>query len=1218
MRFGVLGPLAVWTDGGEPVAVPGLKVRALLADLLVHEGRPVPADRLIHDLWGDDLPGNPPGALSAKVSQLRRVLEDAEPGGRELVVHQPAGYLLKGVTDADGFHSLIAEAGRAGDPRARAALLSEALTGWRGPAFADFADEAFTRAAAVRLAEQRLAAQEDWAEARLALGEHAPLAGDLGDLLTEHPLRERLRAAHMIALYRAGRQSEALESYEALRALLADELGLDPSPGLVALHRAILTQDPGLAAPAVRDAGGAGTAGSAASGADESGPGGPDRPVPESAGPAPATAGPATAGPATAGPATVRPATNLPAPVTGLVGREEAVAEVCARLETDRLVTLTGPGGVGKTRLALAAAGRLIGPPSGSGPSASSPEFSGGGAAHDSASARSTPFPVAHDSASARSVPFPDGVWLVELAALDRPAERDAVPRVAEAVMAVLGVRDGGDPTGPGAPVTAADRLVEALRSRLLLLVLDNCEHVVEPVAELVESLLRAAPGVRLLATSQEPLALPGEVVWNVPPLEVPARAAGPRGTHDPRDLADLGRIGSVRLFVARASAADRGFTLDADTAPAVAVLCRRLDGIPLALELAATRVRALGVHGLVDRLDDRFRLLATGYRGAPPRQRTLMAMIDWSWELLTDPERVVLRRLAVHADGCALEAAEAVCAGDDLPAADVLDLLTRLVDRSLVVMVETAEGPRYRLLESVAAYCAERVREAGEDERMRRRHRRHYTALAERAGQRLYGHEQRRWLRVLDAEAANMRAALTTAVADGDADGALRLVGALAWYWFLRGRLGEARRSFAAALAAAGVPGAVARSSASPAGGSADVPSPSEARAEAPVTGPSPGLLAGALAWDAGIGFLHGDVADREERRRTVMDRYEEAGDPGGRARAEWFLAYTGIDLGDLAVAGELLDRALPVFERLGDRWGTAAVLAARAKLAHVRGDLEVMRRDGGRSAEIFAELGDRWGRLEATGWLGGLAEMTGDLEGAERLQRDGLHLAEELGLWAEVAGRLGWLGWIALQRGDYAEAMDLCERALRLFTEQGHQAGRIFALMGLAFAARRNGEIDRAEVHLREVLEQTPRDDAGDVPPPYLPMIMTELGFAAEERGDAAAALALHLEALDLVAKMDASRDVPITLDGLAGALALAGCHDRAARLLGAAAAIRASSSIPISSAERDDVDRITARVRDALGGDLFAAESGRGAALTPEEARSLAAQPGPGAAG
>ncbi|WP_068928032.1 AfsR/SARP family transcriptional regulator [Planobispora rosea] len=1199
MRFGVLGPLAVWTDGGEPVPVPGLKVRALLADLLVHEGRPVPADRLIDDLWGDDLPGNPPGALSAKVSQLRRVLEDAEPGGRELVAHHPAGYSLKAVTDADRFHSLIAEAGRAGDPGTRAALLAEALAVWRGPAFADFADEAFTRAAATRLAEQRLAAQEDWAEVRLALGEHASLAADLGETLAEHPLRERLRAAHMRALYRAGRQSEALNSYEELRTLLADELGLDPGPELVALQRAILTQDPALAASAVPGSSGAGTpvpdssaAGSAAPGSSAAG-----APVP----------GPSAAGPVApdfSGTGAARPATNLPAPVAGLIGREDAVTEIIARLETDRLVTLTGPGGVGKTRLALETAHRLVERSAGpsTGPSTGfSTDFSPGSQA-------SCGHAAVHGDPADRAAPLPDGVWLVELAALDRPADRDAVARVAEAVMVVLGVRDGAGPAEPGAPATAADRLAEALRSRRLLLVLDNCEHVVEPVAELAELLLRTAPGVRLLATSQEPLALPGEVVWNVPPLEIPDRAAGLPASHDHPDhddLAELARVGSVRLFVARASAADRGFTLDADTAPAVAVLCRRLDGIPLALELAATRVRALGVQGLVDRLDDRFRLLATGYRGAPPRQRTLMAMIDWSWELLTDPERVVLRRLAVHADGCTLEAAEVVCAGDDLPAADVLDLLTRLVDRSLVVMAAGTGEPRYRLLESVAAYCADRMREAGESERVRRRHRRYYTDLAERAEPRLYGHEQRRWLCRLDAEAANLRAALTAAAGDGDADGALRLVNALAWYWFLRGRLGEARRSFAVALTAAGVPGAVTRPPASHPG--------------TPEAGPSLALLARALAWDTGIASLRGDAAGWEERRRAVMDRYEDvADDPGGRARAEWFLAYTGIDLGDLAVAGELLDRALPVFERLGDRWGTAAALAARAKLAHVRGDLEVMRRDGERSAELFGELGDRWGRLEATGWLGGLAEMTGDLERAERLQRDGLRLAEELGLWTEVAGQLGWLGWTALQRGAYAEAMELCERALRLFTEQGHQSGRIFALMGLAFAARRDDGLDRAEAHLREILERTPQDDAGGTPPPYLPMIMTELGFAAEGRGDAAAALGLHLEALDLVAKMDASRDMPITLDGLAGALSLAGHHDRAARLLGAAAAIRASSSIPISSAERGDVDRITARVRDVLGDDRFAAESQRGAALTPEEVRSLAMPPGPGAAG
>jgi predicted ATPase/DNA-binding SARP family transcriptional activator len=1095
MRCGVLGPLAVWTTAGETVTVPGLKVRALLADLLVHEGRPVPADRLIDDLWGDHPPGNPSGALSAKVSQLRRALEDAEPGGRELVVHHPAGYLLKTDTDADRFLALIAEAGRALDPEVRAALLTEALATWRGPAFADFTDEPFARAAIARLTEQRLTAREDLAEARLTLGEHTPLIGQLGELLTEHPLRERLRAAHMRALYRSGRQSEALESYQELRTLLADELGLDPSSGLVALHRAILIQDRALDAPAVP------------------------------------------------GPSMARPGTNLPAPLTDLIGRDDAVAEIRARLEAERLVTLTGPGGVGKTRLAVETAGRL---------------------------------------AALSSGPCPDGVWLVELAALDRPADQDVVSLLAETIMAVLDIRDTTGSAEPAEPMTAVDRLTEALRPRRLLLVLDNCEHVVEPVATLADLLLRAAPGLRLLATSQEPLALAGEVVWSVPPLEVPDRAA---------DLAALERTGSVRLFVARASAADRGFTLDADTAPAVAVLCRRLDGIPLALELAATRVRALGVHGLVDRLDDRFRLLATGHRGAPPRQQTLMAMIDWSWELLSDSEHIVLRRLAVHADGCTLEAAEAVCAQDGL---DVLDLLARLVDRSLVVVVDGADAPRYRLLESVAAYCVGQLREAGEFERIRRRHHRYYVALAEQAEPYLHGADQRRWLRRLDAEAVNLRAALGAVVRDADADGALRLVNAMAWYWFLRGRLTEARRSLTAALSVADEVSAA-----------GDVPAPGS-----PAATPFSALRAKALAWDTGIGFLHGDVAHRQQRRQAALRSYEDVDDPGGRARAEWFLAYAGIDLGDAAVAEDLLSRALPTFQTLGDRWGTAAALATRAKLAHVRGDLVALERDGERSAELFGELGDRWGRLEATGWLGALAEMTGDLERADRLQRGGLELAEQLGLWTEVAGLLAWLGWVAMQRGDYSQATRSCERALRLAVEQNHQAGQTFARLGLAFAARRDGHLDLAETHLRDVLHRTPYTSGEQAPPPYLPMILTELGFVAEQRGDAETALARHLESLDLAARFDTARGMTIALDGLAGALALAGRHGHAGRLLGAAAAIRASSSLPTPPAERGDIDRITASVRQSLGEDRFAAESKRGGALTPEEVRALTA--------
>jgi predicted ATPase/DNA-binding SARP family transcriptional activator len=1076
MRFGVLGPLAVWTTAGELVAIPGLKVRALLADLLLHEGRPVPADRLIDDLWGEKPPRNPAGALSAKVSQLRRALEEAEPGGRKLVLSRPAGYLLQvdaDAVDAHRFTSLIAEARQTDNSRATAALLADALALWRGPAFADFSDEPFTRAAIARLEEQRLTAREDQAEARLALGEHTQLGGELGDLLAEHPLRERLRAAHMRALYRAGRQSEALDSYQQLRTYLAEELGLDPSPDLAALHRAILTQDPSLDAPSGQRA-------------------------------------PAT-----------RPPTNLPTPLTDLIGRDGAVTEVRAQLETDRLVTLVGPGGVGKTRLALETATRLV-------------------------------------------ASFTDGVWLVELAGLDRRGAQATIDALIEVVMTVLDIQDT---TTPGEPVAPIDRLTGALASRQLLLVLDNCEHLVEQVAELTELLLRAAPGLRILATSREPLALAGEVVWQVPPLEAPDRAAG-------ADLALLEQSSAVRLFVRRAAAAAEDFTLNADTAQPVAVLCRRLDGIPLALELAATRVRALGVHGLVARLDDRFRLLATGHRGAPPRQQTLTAMIDWSWELLTGPERAVLRRLAVHADGCTLEAAEVVCAADDLQATDVAELLARLVDRSLVAVVHGTDGPRYRLLESVAAYCVERLHQAGEFEQVQQRHQCYYTDLAEEAEPHLHGPNQRQWLRRLDAEAANLRSTLDAAVERYPERG-LRLACGLAWYWFVRGRLTEARRSLEAALAAADA-------------------APAAVRAKA-------------QAWHTGMELLAGDVADRAGRRDAALRLYDGVHDPHGRARAEWFLAFAVIDDGDLATAEALLNRALATFRALGDRWGVAAALATRARLAHVRSDLVALGRDGEQSAKLFGELGDRWGQLQANCWLGALAEMTRDYERAGRLHRDGLRMAEELGLWPEVSFRLAWLGWIAMQLGDYAQARELCEPAARLAVEQGYRPMQIFARMGLGFAARREGTLDLAETHLRSVLESTPQA-TGQGPALHLPLVLVELGFVAEQRGDVAAALTLHLNAFAIADKLDAPRDKTVALEGLAGALTLAGHHGHAAQLLGAAAAARESIALPLAPAERGDIDRATARAREALGEDGFDEAFERGGKLTPNEARSV----------
>ncbi|MEU1150792.1 BTAD domain-containing putative transcriptional regulator [Streptomyces sp. NPDC005863] len=886
MRFGVLGPLAVWDGEGEPVRVPETKVRALLADLLVHEGRPVSADRLIDDLWGDAPPGNPANALQAKVSQLRRVL------GRDRVVHQAPGYRLRidaaagaelagdevvgDEVDADRFRALADAARAEGDPALRAQLLTRALGLWRGPAYADLADEAFVRGAADRLEEQRLAVLEEQAEARLAAGDHTLLTGELADLVARHPLRERLRAVQLRALYLAGRQSEALASYAELRGRLADELGLDPGPELAALYGAILRQDPELASGTPRLAPAGGVAGT------------PWTPHTPSTLRTPSTPGTSTT---TAPP----PRTNLPAQLTDLVGREAAVTEVEGLLGTARLVTLTGPGGVGKTRLALEAAARQAGAgfpagqtgagspvrqagvgsparptgagsparPTGAGSPARqaeagtpaqtgaggpAPQTGAGGPPQTGAerpylngakaecpaghvgstspgpqTGAGTPAPQTGAGGPARPTeagtpaqteaggpaphtgaggppqtglghPYPDGVWLVELAG--RRGE-SGVADLAQAVTTALGLRDdtgpvpapasavpGPDPAPTPAPSTP-DRLAATLRDRRMLLVLDNCEQVVEQAAELTDTLLRAAPGLRVLATSQEPLGLTGEAVFLVEPL------------HD----AD-----AVALFTARAAAAAPKFRVgDAADEAAVAEICRRLDGIPLALELAATRVRALGVRELADRIGDRFRLLSSaGRRGAPARQQTLRAMIDWSWELLTAPERIVLRRLAVHRDGCTLEAAEAVCAGDGVEGEEVLDLVTRLVDRSLVVMAPGPAGtaPRYRLLESVAAYAMERLREAGDLDDVRRRHLRHYLDLAERAEPRLRDGGQSVWLRRLDADAANLRGALDEAVRAPAPGEAARLATALTWWWLLRGHLTEARRSLSAVAA--------------------------------------------------------------------------------------------------------------------------------------------------------------------------------------------------------------------------------------------------------------------------------------------------------------------------------------------------------------------------------------------------------------------------------
>ncbi|WP_018654191.1 ATP-binding protein [Actinomadura flavalba] len=984
--FGVLGALRVRSDDGAPVAVPEAKVRVLLAALLAAGGRPVASGTLIDDLWGAAPPANPAGALQVKVSRLRRALPGRvrrEGGGYRLV-------LEPGELDAARFADLVADAARAADPGVRADLLTEALALWRGDALADLPDVPSAVPVVVGWEEQRLAATVELAAVRLERGEHAAVAADLAPLTAAHPLHEGLRAAHVRALYRSGRQSEALESLAGLRVRLRDELGVDPGPEITGLYQAIL-------------------------GAAE------------------------------------RPAGNLPAPVTSLVGRESAVAEVAALLDDARVVTLTGPGGVGKTRLALASAAGVA-----------------------------------------------DGVRLVELSGRDGGG-------VAAAVAAVLGVRDDV------AALPVAERIADALRDRRMLLVLDNCEHVLEAVASLVAPLLRAAPGVRVLATSRAPLDVAGEVLWPVPPLD--------------RDAAR-------RLFVERATAAAPGFVPDD---AAIGTVCDRLDGLPLALELAATRVRSMRVTELADRLDDRFALLSTGRRDAPARQRTLRAVIDWSWEPLPAAERAVLRRLAVFAGGCTLSAAEDVCGGTE-----VLGSLGHLVDRSLVVQ---SDG-RYRLLESVAAYALERLREEGEEEAVRARHRAHYAAFAVEAGRHLRGHGQADRLTGLDAESANVRAALDGAVRAGETARALRMADALAWYWFLRGHLGEAARVLTAIVGT-------------------------------PSGGDEAALRARVRAWLAGVLMLSGRELDPDGRSGEALRGFDGVDDAAGSARAHWFLGYAQWGYGDQEVRVARFRRAEADALAAGDAWGVALARIMLAQLAPPEGGRAALRAVAERSLAVFAGAGDGFGRLQALAVLGRLAEIDGDYAEAERRSGEGVRLARELRLWPEVAAHLAGLGRIALLTGDLDRADDLHERARRLGAETGDKQAEQFADLGLALTARRRGRLDDAEHRLRRWLDWNRSREGA----PGVALILAELGFIAELRGDPQAARALHSEGLSAAASMNDPRASALAHEGLAGAAALAGDAGAAASHLARATGLRLSAGAPLPPAEQTDVRRIRA---------------------------------------
>jgi predicted ATPase/DNA-binding SARP family transcriptional activator len=1056
MELHVLGPVEVVVDGTQGTA-PGAGERELLALLALSAGRVVAAPALIDALWGEDLPANPGNALQVRVSKLRRALALLGLSPAVVTTRRP-GYVLdvpSDAVDALRFTALVESARAAAgiDPPGAAARYREALSLWRGAALAEFGNARWAVVEAARLSEQQLGAREELIDLELAAGRHADVLPDLEILTARHPLREGLHAKLMLALYRSGRQADALAAYQRARDVLDAELGLQPSAQLRELHQAILQQRADLRAPR-----------------RVSPPPSPSPPSPSPPSPSPIASSP------------------LPLRLTSFLGREEDLVRVQELLRDHRLVTVLGPGGVGKTSLALEAARAL-----------------------------------ADD--------FPQGVSVVRLAGVTDP---ELVPR---AVLSALGVRE--------APTTTADeQLLGHLRERAALVVLDNCEHLVDACAVLAERLLESCPGLRLLATSREPLAARGEVQWAVDPLTVP-----PEGADDAESMGST----AVQLFVDRARSALPDFRHDASDVSAVAAICRHLDGIPLAIELAAARVSALPVSELANRMHDRFSLLTSGPRTAEARQRTLRATVDWSYTLLTEPERVLLRRVSVFRSPWSIDAVQAVAGGDRDPAV-VVDTIARLVDRSLVA-VDRQAGPRYHLLETIREYAHARLLEAGEADQIGRMHVAYRTDLADQAERELRGDGQGRWLPRLAAERDDIEAALAwcTAHAETDPDAGLRLVGALGWYWYFASSPDGGRR--VAAMLAAGTNGSV------------------EARARA--------LQALAVAARPGACIVH-PAPECAAAAAQSRDLFAELGDDFRTALSMTLLAVEGIGNDDARAAIDLLASAGRTFDRADDAWCSALVRFVEMELHAVAGEMDEAVSSGNRALAVFRALGDQWGVSAIQFHLGMALHRAGMLSEALAMYRGALDSGRRVGGPVNtIQYALAGAGHVQLLLGDLDGAGDLFDESHAVGRELGAE-GNARAAVGDGLLARERGDLAAAREHFSRAQQML----AGTSEPEWTATALIGLGHLAEQAGDLDSAEFSHRRAWETQPGRAAA------LEGLACVAAARGEGELAARLLGAASVWRTTRHSPATRLEGAESTRAQARALELLGETAFRA--------------------------
>jgi predicted ATPase/DNA-binding SARP family transcriptional activator len=964
--------LEIWLLGGFRVTSDSRSVAADewrrkkvsgLVKLLALAGGRLHRDQFVDALWPDLAPEAAANNLYQTLHTARRLLGSIDASARSYL--QIRSDIVQLVLDGDVWIDVIAFGKATKAARASNDVVDyrAALDLYAGDLLPEDVSEVWTKEPRATLRREYVALLLGLAQQEEARHQADAAIQSLQRAVEADPAHEEANARLMRWYASRGERQRAIRQYQSLVEHLREELGAPPDPRTERLHQGILAGHfPRIDSVQCRRT---------------------DAPL--------------------------RKPHNLPNQLTRFIGRAHALAEVQRLLNQERLLTLIGPGGCGKTRLAIEAGQMFL------------------------------------DTA-------PDGVWFVDLAPLADPTQ---VPLVAAAV---LGIQDVSNRTG-------VDSLVAYLQSRRLLLIVDNCEHLIEACAALINALLRSCPELRVLATSREPLGIAGEITWIVPSLSL----ANPK---DRLTLDAVLRSEAAQLFVERAKAAKADFRVGEQNAAAIAQVCYRLDGIPLAIELAAARVAAFGVEQIARRIEDSFRLLTSGSRTGLARQQTLRATLDWSYELLPDAERTILRRLSVFAGGFTIEAAEFVCGSDD-PELDALELLFRLINRSLVVAEDRDGFVRYRLLEMVRQYAEERLREYQEVEPIQRRHLSFFVALAETAEPHLTSAHRTPWLTRLSVEHDNLRAALTFSLTNGaDAESGLRLAGALVWYWNLRRLFVEGRDWAERALKESG-------SQATP-----------RARARALCTLGRLGLSQGdnntasqALEECLSIARELADEVTAGAALAVLGVIAVDQGDPGRarpmleesiaiyrRTKDSWSLGLSLYCLGDaLAVDSPVLARAtysecLALFREQTDPFGMAYALTSLGRMALDEGNLADARASFEEALDIRRALGDRWLTAISLNSLAMVERQQGNWRRVAELADEALSLSRELGSQSKIAWSLFNLGVAASALGDNERALEYFGESLRLEAAAERRPGIARVLAGLAEVARHQGQHERA----------------------------------------------------------------------------------------------------------------------------------------------------------